>query len=70
MSQIRSNPKSPAGSAPHREEPEVTQEESVPTDGRNAEGERMMKDVRNSKLHDKGVAEHKTPDKSDTPAKP
>ncbi|ODU13963.1 MAG: hypothetical protein BGP22_08670 [Variovorax sp. 67-131] len=54
----------------HHEEPEVTQEESVPSDGRDAEGERLMKDVRNSKLHDKGLAEHKTPEKSDKPAKP
>jgi hypothetical protein len=53
--------------APHstHEEPEVTQEESVPSDGPDTEGERLMEDVGNSKLHDKGEAEHKTPGKAD-----
>ena len=51
---------------PH-EEPEVTQEESVPSDGRDTEGEELMKGVSNGKLHDKGSAEHKTPEKSDKP---
>jgi hypothetical protein len=32
------------------EEPEITQEESVPTDGRDVEGEELMKDVGNKKL--------------------
>lgn len=52
--------------SPH-EEPEVTQEESVPTDGRDTEGEALMKDVHNRELHDKDSAEHKTPDKADEP---
>ncbi|MGJ7612788.1 MULTISPECIES: hypothetical protein [unclassified Variovorax] len=46
------------------EEPEVTQEESVPSDGRDTEGEEMMKQVRNGKLEDKDSAEHKTPEKT------
>lgn len=46
------------------EEPEITQEESVPSDGRDAEGERLMEEVSNSKLHDKGGAESKTPEKA------
>lgn len=54
---------------PAHEEPEPTQEESVPTDGRDTEGERLMKDVGNSKLHEQGDAEHKTPRKSQ-PGKP
>ncbi|APW38663.1 hypothetical protein RD110_16850 [Rhodoferax koreense] len=32
------------------EEPEITQEESVPLDGRDHDGEEMMKQVRNPKL--------------------
>lgn len=36
----------------HREEPEITQEESVPTDGKDVEGEEMMKKVRNKKLEE------------------
>lgn len=52
--------------SPHstHEEPEVTQEEAVPSDGRDVEGERLMKDVRNGKLQDdkgKGEAEDKAP---------
>lgn len=35
------------------EEPEITQEESVPTDGRDVEGEKLMKDVVNHKLEQK-----------------
>ncbi|KQW54147.1 hypothetical protein [Variovorax sp. Root411] len=50
-----------------REEPELTQEESVPTDGRDIEGERLMKDVSNRKLQEKGEAEHKTPQNADVP---
>ncbi|MGJ7486624.1 hypothetical protein ACSFA2_15285 [Variovorax sp. LT2P21] len=34
----------------HHDEPEITQEESVPTDGKDVEGEEMMKKVRNKKL--------------------
>ncbi|SFP59393.1 hypothetical protein [Variovorax sp. 770b2] len=48
---------------PH-EEPEITQEESVPSDGRDTEGEALMKEVKNRKLHDEGSAEEKTPEKS------
>jgi hypothetical protein len=55
-------------SAPRRkrfpDEPEITQEESVPTDGSDTEGEEMMKKVENRKLQDRGDAEHKTPEKS------
>lgn len=43
------------------EEPEVTQEESVPSDGRDTEGEELMKQVRNDKLQDKGSGAPKTP---------
>lgn len=50
------------------EEPEITQEESVPSDGRDAEGERLMEEVSNSKLHDKGGAESKTPEKAGKPS--
>ncbi|MEJ8848934.1 hypothetical protein [Variovorax rhizosphaerae] len=32
------------------EEPELTQEESIPSDGKDVEGEEMMKQVRNKKL--------------------
>ncbi len=38
------------------EEPEPTQEESVPSDGRDIEGEALMKKVRNHKLDEKGEA--------------
>ncbi|MDB5847070.1 MAG: hypothetical protein JWP29_822 [Rhodoferax sp.] len=34
----------------HNEEPEITQEEDVPSDGRDHEGEAMMKEVKNDKL--------------------
>lgn len=56
----------PARQSAH-EEPEVTQEESVPSDGRDIEGEQLMKEVTNRKLHDKGVAGNKTPEKADEP---
>ncbi|MET3496067.1 hypothetical protein [Variovorax boronicumulans] len=46
------------------EEPEITQEESVPSDGADTAGEEMMKGVVNPKLHDAGSAEHKTPEKA------
>jgi hypothetical protein len=36
----------------HHDEPEITQEESVPTDGKDVEGEEMMKKVRNKKLEE------------------
>lgn len=61
MSTSKPAPKSAHSS---HEEPEVTQEESVPTDGRDTEGEALMKDVGNRKLHDKGSADHKTPEKA------
>jgi hypothetical protein len=35
---------------PNNEEPEITQEESIPSDGPDVEGEKMMKEVRNKKL--------------------
>ncbi|MET0543084.1 MAG: hypothetical protein ABWZ88_15175 [Variovorax sp.] len=35
---------------PYNEEPEITQEESIPSDGPDVEGEAMMKQVRNKKL--------------------
>lgn len=56
----------PARQSTH-EEPEVTQEESVPSDGRDIEGEQLMKEVSNRKLHDKGEAEQKTPERADEP---
>lgn len=34
------------------DEPEITQEEAVPTDGKDVEGEEMMKKVRNKKLEE------------------
>lgn len=33
-----------------REEPELTQEEDVPVDRKDSEGERLMQEVRNDKL--------------------
>ena len=36
------------------EEPELTQEEAIPSDGKDEEGEQMMRHVRNSKLADSG----------------
>ena len=46
-------PATPSRPTGAHEEPEITQEESVPTDGKDHEGERMIKEVRNDKLHDK-----------------
>lgn len=40
----------PAAGAHPREEPEIRQEEDVPLDGKDVEGERLMKEVRNPKL--------------------
>lgn len=45
------------------EEPEPTQEEAVPSDGKDTEGEEMMKKVQNKKLHEPGDRESKTPEK-------
>ena len=50
---------------PKHDEPEVTQEESVPSDGKDTEGEAMMKNVQNKKLHEPGDRESKTPEKAD-----
>jgi hypothetical protein len=36
----------------HNEEPTPTQEESVPSDGTDVEGEAMMKSVRNKQLNE------------------
>jgi len=36
-----------------REEPGITQEEAVPNDGKDIEGEEMMKQVVNEKLEEK-----------------
>lgn len=49
---------------PASDEPEITQEESVPTDGKDTEGEKQMKKVGNDKLKEPGDAEHKTSEKS------
>ncbi|MDP9902524.1 hypothetical protein [Variovorax ginsengisoli] len=51
------------GKTPH-DEPEITQEEAVPNDGRDVEGEAMMKEVGNKKLQEPGDREHKTPEKA------
>ena len=45
----------------HQDEPEITQEESVPSDGKDVEGEEMMKKVRNKKL-DEQPGEEKSED--------
>ena len=42
----------PEPSSKH-EEPEITQEEAVPNDGKDIEGEEMMKQVVNEKLEEK-----------------
>ncbi|RZL65429.1 MAG: hypothetical protein EOP81_04260 [Variovorax sp.] len=39
----------PARQKPVNEEPEITQEESVPTDGKDEKGEQMMKDLGRNK---------------------
>ena len=36
------------------EEPDLGQEEAIPSDGKDEEGEQMMRHVRNSKLADSG----------------
>ncbi len=46
MSSTPSTP--PASTAP--DEPEITQERDVPLDGTDAEGEKLMKEVRNDRL--------------------
>ncbi len=43
---------SPRRNTPSGEEPELTQEESIPSDGKDVEGEEMMKQVSNNKLAD------------------
>ncbi len=52
-------------SSTHDPEPEITREESVPNDGRDIEGEALMKEVRNKKLKEPGEREHKTPEKTE-----
>lgn len=44
----------------HNEEPEITQEEDVPVDGRDHDGEKMMQEVKNERL---SPAEGKTEEK-------
>lgn len=39
----------PAQQKPVNEEPEITQEESVPTDGKDEQGEKMMEDLGRNK---------------------
>jgi hypothetical protein len=43
------NPADPKKTGAH-EEPEITNEEAVPNDGKDVEGEKMMKEVTNKKL--------------------
>jgi len=50
---------------PVKEEPEVTQEESIPSDGRDEVGEQMMEDLGREKA--RREAQQKGPDK---PAQP
>jgi hypothetical protein len=45
-----------------REEPEVTQEEDVPVDRKDSEGERLMQDVRNDKLQNKAPTTEESQD--------
>lgn len=51
----------PQKSATLHEEPEITQEEAVPSDGKDTEGEKLMKKVRNPKL-DQAPGEERTED--------
>jgi hypothetical protein len=44
----------------NNEEPEITQEEDVPVDGRDHDGEKMMQEVKNERL---SPAEDKTEEK-------
>lgn len=46
------------------EEPELTQEDSVPSDGKDVEGERMMKQVSNKKLADHSEKSTEAPERS------
>lgn len=46
------------------EEPEITQEDSVPSDGKDVEGEQMMKKVSNKKMADGGEDSAGAADKS------
>ena len=43
-------PDHPDQKSKDNEEPDITQEEAVPTDGKDVEGEEMMKSVRNDLL--------------------
>ncbi|MGJ7541333.1 hypothetical protein [Variovorax sp. LT1R16] len=47
---MTNSPASPKKPATLHEEPEITQEEAVPSDGKDTEGEELMKKVRNPKL--------------------
>ena len=50
MTQANDSTSHPAGK--NHEEPEITQEEAVPNDGRDIEGEKLMKEVSNEKLEE------------------
>jgi len=43
---------SPSQKTTANEEPEITQEDAVPSDGKDVEGEQMMKQISNKKLAD------------------
>lgn len=58
------NDSTPSNPTHASDEPELSNEEAVPNDGRDVEGEEMMKEVRNKKLQEPGDREHKTPDKA------
>lgn len=51
MTQANDSASNPTGKT--HEEPEITQEEAVPSDGRDIEGEKLMKEVSNDKLKEK-----------------
>ncbi|MDB5732558.1 MAG: hypothetical protein JWQ03_2453 [Variovorax sp.] len=54
------NPTAPPSKPHTNDEPEITQEDDVPIDRKDVEGERLMKEVRNDKLKDKSGTEDKT----------
>lgn len=55
------HPAPPQKPATLHEEPEITQEEAVPSDGKDIEGEKLMKKVRNPKL-DEAPGDERTED--------
>jgi hypothetical protein len=57
VTQANDSTSHPAGKT--HEEPEITQEEAVPNDGRDVEGEKLMKEVSNDKLEEKPGEEKK-----------